>query len=166
MAGVHRVFSFPDTVDERAARLVASGVVVMALGVVLARQWWLLVPLAYGFVARVGWGPRFSPLALVVTRGVLPRLGGPARPVAGPPKRFAQAMGATFSLSAAVLHLAGASTAALVVLAMLAGAALLESGLGFCLGCVIFNRLMRWGVIPDSVCAECADIWSRPARVA
>src|SRR4051794_32814555 len=92
-----RLPAFPNPVDEVAARTVAAGVVALAVGV-LAGQRWLLVPLAYGFVARVLTGPRFSPLALVATRLVAPRFA--ARPVPGPPKRFAQAIGATFTVAA------------------------------------------------------------------
>ena len=33
--------------------------------------------------------------------------------------------------------------------------------LAICLGCIVFNRLMRWGVIPTSVCEACADIRQR-----
>ena len=38
------------------------------------RQWWVLVPLVYGFLARVLTGPRLSPLGQFVTRVVTPRL--------------------------------------------------------------------------------------------
>jgi hypothetical protein len=34
----------------------------------------------------------------------------------------------------------------------------------YCLGCQIFGLLMRAGLVPDEVCAECADIWARPSR--
>jgi hypothetical protein len=153
-----RLPAFPNPVNEVAARTVAAGVVVMAVGV-LAGQRWLLVPLAYGFVARVLAGPRFSPLALVATRVVAPRL--PARPVPGPPKRFAQAIGASFTLAALILDLAGAGIVATVLVALILVAALLESALAFCIGCRAFALLMRAGVIPASVCAECADITHR-----
>jgi hypothetical protein len=81
--------------------------------------------------------------------------------VSGPPKRFAQAIGAAMSTTAAVLALSGAHTAATVVLAMLLVAATLESVFALCLGCKLFGLLMRAGAVPDDVCAECADIWSR-----
>jgi hypothetical protein len=155
-----RLPAFPNPVNEVAARTVAAGVVLMALGV-LAGQRWLLLPLAYGFVARVLAGPRFSPLGLVATRIVAPRLA--ARPVPGPPKRFAQAIGATFTLAALALDVAGAGTAANVLVALVLVAALLESALAFCIGCRAFALLMRAGVIPASVCAECADITRRLA---
>jgi hypothetical protein len=40
-------------------------------------------------------------------------------------------------------------------------AAGLESILAYCVGCKTFELLMRVGVIPESVCAECADISGR-----
>jgi len=158
-----KLLSFPESVDDRAARLVATGVIVQSLVFVVFREWWLLAPLAYGFVARVASGPRFSPLALLVTRVVVPRLAGDPRLVAGPPKRFAQAIGTLFSVVALVLAVLGAETAAVVVTLLLVGAASLEAVVGFCLGCAIFNRLIAWGVVPESVCRDCADITARLA---
>ena len=155
-----RLPAFPNPVNEVAARTVAAGVVVMAIGV-LAGQRWLLVPLAYGFVARVLAGPRFSPLALIATRVVAPRLA--ERPVPGPPKRFAQAIGATFTVAALAFELAGIGTVATVLVALILVAASLESGLGLCIGCRAFALLMRAGIIPDRVCADCADISRRQA---
>jgi hypothetical protein len=81
--------------------------------------------------------------------------------VAGPPKRFAQGIGAAFSIAGSVLWILDMHTASRVVIAMLAGAASLEAFVGFCLGCAIFARLMRWGVIPESVCQDCNDISAR-----
>jgi len=40
-------------------------------------------------------------------------------------------------------------------------AATLESVFGYCLGCAIFSKLMALGVIPESICEECADISRR-----
>ncbi|HZU80335.1 MAG TPA: DUF4395 domain-containing protein, partial [Acidimicrobiales bacterium] len=87
---------------------------------------------------------------------------GPARLVAGPPKRFAQAMGVAFSTTALVLWFGfGLHLAALVVIGLLTAAAFLESALGLCLGCRIFAVLMRHGVIPDDVCESCSDLTLR-----
>lgn len=160
------VFSFPTWVDERAARLVAAGVVVMTGGYLLTSSGVLLAVIAAGFVARVVAGPSLSPLALVVTRLIVPRLSSPARPVPGTPKRFAQAIGATLSLAALAAHVAGVSAVALVLVALITAAAFLESALGFCLGCTIFQRLMTVGLIPASVCAACNDLSLRPTTVA
>jgi hypothetical protein len=51
-----------------------------------------------------------------------------------------------------------------VLIAGLTFAAGLEAFAGFCLGCVIFGRLMTWGVIPAEICEECNDISKRLAR--
>lgn len=158
-----RFFDFPNPVDEVSARLVAGGVVVMASLTIATRQWWMLVPLTFGFVARVASGPRFSPLGLFVTRVLRPRLSITPRLVPGPPKRFAQGMGVGFSVAASVLVLAGATGAAVVVLAMLLVAASLEAFVGLCLGCKVFAGLMRIGWIPESACEACADLSTRLA---
>jgi Domain of unknown function (DUF4395) len=153
------LFRFPNPVNEVSARLVAGGVVLMALGALVGGQMWLLVPLAYGFVARVLTGPTLSPLGQLVTRVVTPRLGVPAKPVPGPPKRFAQGVGATVSVTALILHFGlGFAGAAQALLAILLVAATLESVFAYCIGCRVFALLMRWGVIPDSVCESCNDL--------
>lgn len=162
-----RLFSFPNPVNEVSARLVAAGVVVMATITVAFDVRWLTGVLAYGFVARVLTGPTLSPLGQLVTRVITPRLSLAPRMVAGPPKRFAQAIGATFTITALVLTLFGQWTAAQIVLSLLIVAASLEAFVGLCLGCKAFALLMRAGVIPEEVCESCNDIWSRsaPAQV-
>lgn len=153
------VLSFPDPVNEVSARLVAGGVVVLSVLTIALDQPWLTAVIAYGFLARVLSGPTFSPLAQLVTRVITPRLGVAPRPVPGPPKRFAQGIGATVSVSAAVLALAlGLHTAAYALLAALIVAATLESVFGYCLGCKAFALLMRAGVIPSEICERCNDI--------
>jgi hypothetical protein len=62
-----------------------------------------------------------------------------------------------------VLWVLDLPVAASVVIAMLTVAASLEAFLGFCLGCVIFGQLMRWNLIPESVCEDCNDITRRLA---
>jgi hypothetical protein len=158
--------SFPNPVDEVSARLVAAGVVVLGAAYVVTGWVPLLAVLAYGFVARVLAGPRFSPLGLLVTRGLRPRLPLAPRPVPGPPKRFAQGIGAALSVLALVLALVGAGAGARGVVALVVVAATLESAAGFCVGCSIFRLLMRRGVIPESVCEACNDLTLRRPAVA
>lgn len=165
--GVRTLFRFPNPVNEVSARLVAGGVVVLALVTVVFDVPWLLVPLAYGFVARVLAGPTLSPLGQLVTRVVTPRLPAEPKLVAGPPKRFAQGIGAVFSVSALVLHFAfGQTGAAFVLIGGLIVAATLESVFGLCLGCKAFALLMKAGVIPPEVCEACNNIWDRPGLAA
>ena len=163
----HRLFSFPDPVNEVSARLVAAGVVAMSAAAIALDARWLTAAIAYGFVARVLTGPTLSPLGQFVTRVVTPRLGLAPRPVPGPPKRFAQGIGAVLSVTAAVLALAfGQWGTAQLLLAALAAAASLEAVLGLCLGCRMFALLMEAGVIPASLCERCDDLWAgrRPSN--
>ena len=156
MDSVRQLFSFPNPVNEISARLVAAMVVALSLAAIISEQPVLFVVLAYGFLARVATGPTLSPMGLLATRVIVPLLGNPSRPVPGPPKRFAQTVGLAFSTTALVLLFALDSTqAARSVLAVLLLFASLEAFVGFCAGCFVFGYLMRWGIIPQSVCREC-----------
>ena len=161
MGFVHGLFSFPNPVNEKAARVVAGVVLVTVIVILATSAYWLLIPLAYGFWARVLTGPTLSPLGFLAQRVVAPRL-GPSKPVPGPPKRFAQGMGAAISTAALALWLAGGSHAAVdAVLGLFVLAAGLESIFAVCLGCQVFALLMRIGVVPESVCVECAQVGTR-----
>src|SRR5690348_5824091 len=97
------LIGFPNPVNEKAARTVASGVLLLSIVTLLLsladdRWLWIVAALAAGFLARVLTGPTLSPLGQLATRVVAPRLGEPVL-VAGPPKRFAQAIGAVVTTS-------------------------------------------------------------------
>ncbi|MBV9805258.1 MAG: DUF4395 domain-containing protein [Solirubrobacterales bacterium] len=158
---MNQVFSFPNPVNEKAARVVAGVVLLTVVAILLTGAYWLLIPLAYGFWARVLTGPTLSPLGWTAQNVIAPRL-GTRKPVPGPPKRFAQGMGASMATLALVFWLVvGSHTATDVVLGVFAIAAGLESIFAVCLGCQVFGLLMRAGLIPDEVCAECADLSAR-----
>jgi hypothetical protein len=159
-----RVIGFPRTINEKAARVVAGAVAATGLVALLVPAHWLVIPLAYGFWARVLTGPRLSPLGALASRVIAPRLGAP-KTVSGPPKRFAQALGATITTAAVVALALGADGAVAILLVLLVAAATLESVFAFCVGCRLFGLLMRAGVIPDEICAECSDIWARRPAV-
>jgi hypothetical protein len=158
---MRRLFSFPDTINEVAARTVAAVVVVMAAAAVGLDALWFTVPLAYGFVARVAAGATISPLGSFASKVVAPRLGRHARQVPGPPKRFAQAIGAVFTCTALACWLSGADLAARIVLAALLVPAVLEAAFSYCVGCELFGLLISAGVIPESICADCGDLSRR-----
>jgi hypothetical protein len=161
---VPELLGFPNPVNEKAARTVAACVLLLSLLALLPALRWLVVPLAVGFWLRVAAGPRFSPLGQLATRLVAPRL-GPPKLVPGPPKRFAQLLGALISSTAAICWTLGAVGAGQLLLGLLIVAAGLESGLGLCLGCVIFGQLMRAGLIAEHICVECTTVGLRTARM-
>lgn len=152
------LFRYPDPVNENAARLIAGAVVVLAVIFLVTGSLIALAALAYGFVARVLTGPTLSPLAQLVNRVVVPRFAVPVKPVPGPPKRFAQGIGAVLSVSGLAAHLGGLDTLAFVLVAAIGVAATLESVFAFCVGCKIFALLMRVGLVPQSMCEACNDL--------
>ena len=158
-----RLFRFPNPVNDAAARTVAIGVVTMCV-VALATNWaWILVPLTYGFLARVASGPTLSPLGQFATRLAAPRLRAWHKSVAGPPKRFAQGIGAVLTLASTITWLAVSWSAARWFLIPLVVAAGLEGFAGFCLGCAAFGWLIHFGLVPEAICAECGDLSARYA---
>lgn len=158
---MHNLLTFPNPVNEKAARSVAAGVLVLSLLALMPGLTWLSLPIAVGFLLRVASGPRFSPLGLLATRLIAPHLGA-ARMVPGPPKRFAQAIGTVLSSAAAISYFGfGVTVLAKVLLACIVLAAGLESIVGLCLGCVIFGWLMRAGLIAEEICEECNTVRPR-----
>ena len=155
---MRQIIGYPTLVNEKAARTVAA-IVAMACGAVLVTGWyWLLVPITYGFVARVLAGPRLSPLAALAQR-VAPRYLGTPKLVHGPPKRFAQGIGAVVTLTAAVAVLGfGLVGLANALLGMMVLFTVLEAATAFCVGCRIFAALMRVGLVPQAACEACNDI--------
>jgi hypothetical protein len=152
-----RLFEFPDPVNETSARVVAAGVVLQAVLFLMFREGWLLVPLVYGFAARVATGPTASPLGQLSVRVVTPvierRFGIDSRRVPGPPKRFAQSIGLLFTAGAASAWVVGIAPVAVALVGALVVAASLEAAAAICLGCIAYSAI--WG------CADCADISDR-----
>jgi len=161
---VAEFFRFPNPVNEVAARVVA-GTVAIGAWVTLGTRWpWLLPFIAYGFIARALTGPTLSPLGQLATRVIAPRISARGRPVAGPPKRFAQAMGAVFSAAATLVWIPfGLQIPGMALVALLGTAATLESVFALCIGCRVFDMLMRAGVIPPTVCEACNNLALRRA---
>ncbi len=162
---VRTLLSFPDPVNETSARLVAAGVVVEVVAFLVVREWWVLVPITYGFLARVATGPTLSPLGQFVTRVATPavenvlrerRPGFESRQVPGRPKRFAQSIGLCFTASASIAWALGSQNVALMLIGLLAVAAALEAAFAICLGCIAYSAI--WG------CADCDDISDRLRR--
>lgn len=160
----HPLITFPNPVNEYAARVVAGFVAALALLAVVFQLPWLAPVLAVGFALRVAAGPKISPLGQLATKVIVPRLPLEPKLVPGPPKRFAQTIGFVLTTVATVLFAVDASTAGYVLLGALVAAATLESVFGICLGCLAFAQLMRIGVIPQDVCEACGDIWAGRER--
>jgi|SRR5690606_22939868 len=153
-----QTFTFPAVVNERAARVVATMVAVLGATVLVTGWHWLTALMAVGFLLRVIAGPQLSPLGRLAAQVIAPRL-GPTIPTAGPPKRFAQAVGLTVTTVAAVTALGfGLVALPAALMAVLVFFAVLESSVGWCAGCWMFARLMEWGLVPEETCLACANL--------
>ena len=152
------IFSFPETINEYAARMVAGFILILALTYLYSHNIYLLAFMVYGFLARVMAGPSLSPIALLVTKFLIPKMGNPYAECPGAPKRFAQFIGLVFTSSAFYFVMRGQSTTAYLLIRILAIFASLESIMGFCAGCWLFKQMIKWGWIPQRVCEKCNDI--------
>jgi hypothetical protein len=165
-----RLSRFPSLVDDITVRLIAGVVLLVGVVALGTQQWWLYAVLAADFSLRSTLGPDASPVAQFVRRALRPRIAASPRPTAGPPKRFAAAIGAVMTGAATVLWLWGAATgsssaqAAVVAIGVVMVVfPALESLFGICVGCILFSGLMRVGLVPEDICVECADITKRAA---
>ena len=153
---MNNLFSFPNPVNDYAARAVAAMVIILVILFEITGNEFLLLFITYGFLARVLTGPTLSPIGLIATKIIVPAIGSPDKPVPGPPKRFAQFIGLILSSAATILVFFFDSPAsAKYLMAILGFFASLESILGFCAGCFVFGWLMKLNVIPESVCESC-----------
>ena len=151
MDTINNLFSFPNPVNEFSARFVAGMVSILTIATILTENQFVAGFLLYGFLARVATGPTLSPMGLLATRVIVPVLGNPTKLVAGPPKRFAQTIGLVFSATAFIMLMLDFVLIFQIILSILVIFALLESLAGFCAGCFVFNYLMKWKIIPQSV---------------
>ena len=153
---MNNLFSFPNPVNDYAARAVAAMVIILVILFEITGNEFLLLFITYGFLARVLTGPTLSPIGLIATRIIVPAIGSPDKPVPGPPKRFAQFIGLILSSAATILVFVFDSPAsAKYLMAILGFFASLESILGFCAGCFVFGWLMKLKLKPESVCESC-----------
>ena len=156
-------FSFPELINEVAARLVAIGVLALSsvvLYLLIDNNNYVLIFLSiliYGFLARVSSGAKISPLALFVTKLIVPRLNFKEKLVPGPPKRFAQGIGLIFSLFTAITFVVNLNSISILLISILILFAALEAFIGFCAGCKVFKLLMNIGLIPNNVCEKCSN---------
>lgn len=152
---MNTLFSFPDPVNDYAARFVAAMVVILTISFLATANIWVLIFILYGFLARVLTGPTLSPIGLIATKILVPLFGNPEKLVPGPPKRFAQAIGLVFSAAALIALLFSEISVTRYLIGILGFFASLEAFIGFCTGCYVFGWLIRFRLIPESVCESC-----------
>lgn len=144
----------PTKVNGGAVRVVALLTTLISLLALGVRSAWLPALLAADFLLRGFGKPRLSPLA-AVARSVQRFTPFADTPIFFAPKRFAARIGALLSGGAALLWFLGLGTAGGALLGMLAFFAFLEGAFGYCVGCKIYGRLIRRGIISAENCPDC-----------
>ncbi len=126
------------TADERVARIVGAFVVVSVTGYLFTGWIGWLVLLSFDFFSRV-FRCEMSPFASGATwirhRWLQPSY------IDAAPKLFAAWLGLVMAVAGLVAHMIGWLHVAMVLMVLLLIAALLESALGFCLGCWLYKML-------------------------
>lgn len=157
-------FSFPEMINDVSARLVAFFVIIICSLLLLSTvnnsdfALYISIFLLYGFVSRFTSGPKVSPIALLVTKIIVPRLSFEEKLLPGPPKRFAQFIGMIFSVSITIFIVLDLEVLCVIFTSILIFFASLEAFLGFCFGCVVFKFMISRNLLPRDICERCNDI--------
>jgi hypothetical protein len=126
--------------SESKIRMIAFLVMLLGMAYAWSAMLWIPVFLVADFFLRSFNLGRYSPLA--VTGGWLAEaLRFSQRPVYMPPKRFAARIGLSLNLLIVAFALAQIST--IIPVSILIFFAALESLLGFCAGCYVYDYLQR-----------------------
>jgi hypothetical protein len=128
--------------DPRGQRFAAALTSVVLIVVLVTGSGWLALAQTVIFaIAAVD--PRRSPYAYLYRLLVLPRLGPPSEREPVAPVRFAQSVGFTFLLLAALGYLTGLTALGLIFAAFALLAAFLNAAFGLCLGCEAYLAIRR-----------------------
>lgn len=161
---IKNFFSFPEMINDVSARLVAFFVIIICSLLLISTinnqdfALYISIFLLYGFVARVTSGPKVSPIAILVTKIIAPRLSFQEKLLPGPPKRFAQFIGMIFSISIVTFTIFDLEILTMIFTSILIFFASLEAFLGFCFGCTVFKFLISKSLLPEDICERCNDI--------
>lgn len=145
----------PFRVSEPVVRGVAVQVLILSIITIVSRSYVPAVVLIIDFFIRSILHPRWSLLALVSRKLIVPVAGFRRKQVIFKPKRFAAFIGLTMSALTVLLFLRGYSTAGLLVISILALFSSLEAFFRFCAGCKIFGLLMKLGLVKEDECPDC-----------
>jgi hypothetical protein len=129
-------------VNEHVVKLIALQVITITTIALFNHYLYLLFILTIDFAIRAfTYLP--SPLALIA-KIISKALGQKPKPVFAPPKKFAAAIGFTFSLAISILLLLNFGNTAYVIGGILIFCAFLEGVFNVCIGCYVYD----WVVAP------------------
>jgi hypothetical protein len=125
-------------INENKARLTAFFVFVLTLVYLKTGFWLIMAFLLVDFTLRAFNMGKYSPLGFV-SDAVIKQLNIKNKPVDRAPKRFAAGVGLVFVLAILICSLSGLTILPLLLSIVLVFFATLESFLGFCAGCYVYD---------------------------
>jgi ribosomal protein S26 len=135
-----------DWIDERAPRANHAFVAILSITALLAGWEWLVAAIAVQLVVGLTFGRRYCLACYLYFTVIQPRIGEGRIEDARAP-RFANVLGAAFMTLATVAFVAGLAEVGWAVTGIVATLSSLSALTGFCVGCVIYERI--WG------CEDC-----------
>jgi len=130
-------------IDARGPRFGAVITTVVLATALATNNVWVIVAQALVFAIGAIKGPQFTPYAFIYKSFVKPRLKGEFVGEDVRPPQFAQSVGLLFALAAIGGSLFGVNAIFTIAVAFALGAAFLNAGFNFCLGCEIYLLLLR-----------------------
>ena len=129
--------------DARGPRFGAAITTVVLAAALATNNPWFIVVQAIVFAIGAFKGPQFTPYAFIYKSFVKPRLKSAFVSEDVRPPQFAQTVGLLFALAAIGGAIFGVNAIFTVAVAFALGAAFLNAGSNFCLGCEIYLLLLR-----------------------
>jgi hypothetical protein len=133
----------PVIIDARGPRFGAAITSIVLATALATNNVWVIVAQAIVFAIGAIKGPQFTPYAFIFKTLVKPRLKSAFVSEDVRPPQFAQSVGLLFALAAIGGSLFGVNAIFTVAVAFALGAAFLNAGFNFCLGCEIYLLLLR-----------------------
>jgi hypothetical protein len=130
-------------IDARGPRFGAVITTVVLATALATNNVWVIVAQAIVFAIGAIKGPQFTPYAFIYKTLVKPRLKSAFVSEDVRPPQFAQTVGLLFALAAIGGVIFGVNAIFTVAVALALGAAFLNAGFNFCLGCEIYLLLLR-----------------------
>jgi len=116
---------------------------------------WPVMLLMIDFGLRAINKSKYSPIANISMKLIVPIFNVQGKSTSLSPKQFAASIGFTLSIFTLINFLIGLPLGFLSMMSILAFFSFLEAFFGFCAGCQIYGWLMRWNVIKEENCEDC-----------
>ncbi|UPT65456.1 MAG: DUF4395 domain-containing protein [Sphingobacteriales bacterium JAD_PAG50586_3] len=130
-----------ERVDENTTRVVAAITIIITLPALYFNAYPVFILLGLDFAIRAFTKGDYSVLRNA-GKALSTALNLPKKPIDAAPKKFAAGVGLAFSITIAILQLAGLTNTALLLGAVLLVCAFLEAALAYCVGCVVYSYLV------------------------